>query len=285
MRIRGRLSLGGGLALALSLASGAVADIARPQNLDMLLVVLQNAVAATGEATGIRPDPKAHKLFLTWKGTALVADPHNLFMAMQRALSDAERQEMLDAYLAAFDDIIALESGALDPARLLPVLRPSSFAEHLPEARGLATEPWMAGLSIYLVEDRASSTAYVTPERLTGAGLDVAAAINAARANLEHQTPRFAPLGAKRWGLVLDGMYESSLLLDSELWRRVAEDQGPLLMVAPSRDTVVVDASGRPEAVQELADFALRTARANPYPVSESVFAWQRDHWQVVRAP
>ncbi|SOC02120.1 hypothetical protein [Rhodobacter maris] len=276
----------GGLALALMLAAGpAAADIARPQSLDALLVVLQNAVAATGDATEIRPDPSAHRLFLTWKGTQLVADPHNLFMAMQGAMTDAERQEMLDAYLAAFDDLVALEGGVLDPARLLPILRPSTFAEHLPEARKIAAVPWAAGLSIYLVEDRASSTAYVTPERLKGAGLDGASATKAALANLATHKTRFEPLGTQRWALVLDGTYESSLLLDNELWRRFAEDQGPPIMVVPNRDTVVVDTSGTPEAAADLAAFARAMQQANPYPVSDQVFRWTGQAWAVLSPP
>lgn len=283
MRIRGRLIQRGGVALALILAAGsATADIARPQSLDALLVVLQHAVEATGDATEVRPDATAHTLHLTWKGTQLVADPHNLFMAMQGAQTDAERQEMLDAYLAAFDDILRIESGALDPARLMPILRPSTFAEHAPEGRVVVSKPWMAGLSVYLVEDNPSSTAYVTPDDLQAAGLDAETAQKTASANLEHLRAQFQPLGAKRWGLVLDGYYESSLVLDTELWRRFAEDQGKLIMVVPSRDTVVVDTSGDPKAIGALADFAQRTMQANPYPVSDQVFGWTGQAWAVL---
>ncbi len=270
--------------LALALAAGAAAaDVPRPRSLDALLVVVQNAVLATGAATEVRIDQNSDTLLLTWKGTRLVADPHNLFMEMQRALTDAERQELLDTYLAAFDDLLVLESGVLDPARLLPIIRSGSFADHLPEDRAVLAEPWFAGLSIYLVEDGASSSAYVTPARLADAGLDAAQARQVALRNLAARKPGLEPLGPKRWGLVLDGIHESSLLLVSELWRRMAETHGPLVMVVPTRDRVVIDASADPAAIDDLAAFARETAQAHPYPVSTFVFAWRAGRWEVVR--
>ena len=270
--------------LALVLAAGtAAADVPRPRSLDALLVVVQNAVLATGAATEVRIDPQSDTLLLTWKGTRLVADPHNLFMEMQRALTDAERQDLLDTYLASFDDLLALESGVLEPERLMPIIRPGSFAAHRPKDRAVVAEPWFAGLSIYLVEDGASSTAYVTPARLAGAGLDAAQAHQIALRNLAARKPGLEPLGPKRWGLVLDGTYESSLLLVSELWRRMAETHGPLIMVVPTREQVVLDASGDPSAIDDLAAFARETAQANPYPVSPFVFAWRAGRWEVLR--
>ncbi|MBZ4023355.1 hypothetical protein CKO11_12890 [Rhodobacter sp. TJ_12] len=274
---------GAALLLALCLSAGAAtADVARPRDLDTLLSVLQNAVIATGDATEVQI--RDEKLHLTWKGTALIADPHNLFMEMQRATNDAERQELVDTYLAAFDDMLRLDTGILAPASLMPIIRPSNFAEHQPKTKALASEPWFAGLSIYLVEDSPSSTAYLQASRMQAAGLDFAAAKKIALENLAKRSPRFEPLGPKRWGLVLDGYYESSLLLDSELWRRMAEDQGEVIMVVPNRDLVVVDASGAPEAVAQLARFAQEVNETRPYPVSTYVFGWKGTHWEILPA-
>ncbi|SOC11024.1 uncharacterized protein YtpQ (UPF0354 family) [Rhodobacter sp. JA431] len=272
---------GAALLLALLLSAGAAtADVARPRDLETLLAVLQNAALATGDATEVQI--RDDKLYLTWKGTALIADPHNLFMEMQQAASDAERQKLVDTYFAAFDDILQLDTGVLDPASLMPIIRPSTFAEHIPDAKSVASEPWFAGLSIYLVEDSPSSTAYLRDDRMLAAGLDFETAKKQALANLSTLSPRFEPLGPKRWGLALDGYYESSLLLESELWRRMAEDQGEIIMVVPSRDAVVIDASGDPAAVQELAIFAQESGRARPYPVSEYVFGWKGTHWEIL---
>lgn len=82
--------------------------------------------------------------------------------------------------------------------------------------------------------------------------------------------------------MTLDDYYETSFLLDSELWAGLSSQIGPIAAVAPTRDVLLFgpsDSDGLVDLIVELRDDVMQTS---PYLLSDFVFVWSDTGWQVL---
>ena len=205
----------------------------------------------------------------------------------------AERERVLADYEAGYAEMF---SGAFDPAAasaasLMPIVRHRAYLEegygHLTDEAGYPAFREIAGAAGEIVE----ILAYDSPMTISVAPRDVLAengiegeagfalaAENLARfaADLEWVDDGWARMA------VLDGNYESSLLVLPELWDELEADMGgPLVAAAPARDLLVVVRADDPAAIETLrllaADFVLDNRG-----VSAQLFARRAGRWEVL---
>ena len=182
----------------------------------------------------------------------------------------------------------AEESGAA-PERLRLAVRPADvIAAYRERMGGIVSRPLVADLHALVMVDFPESARPLLASELASLGLDEAGAIERARANVVQENGPWpaeidglAPGNAV--GLAAGRYYESSRLLDAaglaELERRAG---GPVLVVAPTNDTLLLASAGDPMAPIMLAQIAAEVAERGR-PLSTTVLRVSGGVLEVVR--
>ncbi|MEN3749788.1 DUF1444 family protein [Sphingomonas sp. HF-S3] len=196
--------------------------------------------------------------------------------------------EDIDLLMAAqLDEALALDAvhGAPELRQILPVIKSAAWAETTRrqlEGSGLdttnaafVTRPFVADLIVTYVVDTESSMHFVTAELLDELGLDAAQLHETALGNLaDRLTALTIEGGDGRYAMRLDSNYDASMLLVLDRWRDRVPMDGPILVAAPSRDTVLLGAADDPDMLASLAEIARTIAAQTAYPLSDRVLRW-----------
>lgn len=269
------------LLLAL-IALPARAEIARPERLEDTLALMAEALAGADWVERVEIDAADHALSVTHQGRdeAMTAYPDNLHRNLQNAASGSERQQILDDFLASQREIATLPP--MSAKDILPVIRSKDFAAGTPlDNGGLASQAFVGDMVVFYVHDTPRSMSYVSVETRDELGLDQGALHALALANFDARGFEPAFQGEAITMLTLDGNYEASFLLMSELWETLDSQQGTIGAVALARDVVLfgdLELEGLGGALQQIAadNFANMS-----YAISPELIYWQGGAWHL----
>lgn len=274
-------------ALALSLSAlAATADTPRPDTVDDTLDLLHAAIVEAGfdEARIDRADMSIETAPGT--GGGMVIYPDNIHRALQNAGSDAERQEMLDNFIAAMLTPQTFpEDAPLPVDRILPVVRHRDIGVPPGMDTPPLSDPFVGDMVVMYVVDYPTHAAYLNAEDLDKASLSRVDMTDIAFINFDrygatvqlHSSPPFHIL-------VLDGFYEASFLLRPDFWPQLeAMLEIEMAVIAPTRDLLVIADARDPDAVAGLREIRDDALANGAYPLSESLLFWRDGGWQVGR--
>jgi len=271
------------IAIAILSSQPAIADIKRPETIHDTLVVMLDAIQSNEHIQSARIDwvDKSIVFDLALQND-LRASPDNLHRTLQGADTDRDRQQILDTFIHNFvEGIIDTQQDNNKTADILPVVRHESYGQGVDLPAQPLSLPFIADMRIFFVHDLETSLAYITSKDLEELNLTVEELRHTALENFTNWdwTPQIEGDGV--YFLSLDGTYESSFLLDTDLWEQIDEQLGEIILVAPSRDLIVfidntgVDGRGILKGVLE--EFSAKVA----YPLSDAILVWNDGQWEI----
>ena len=208
--------------------------------------------------------------------------PDNLHRILQ-SLDDPEaRRTALDDHMSAIAEAAGADAPELSSATLdlvYPVLRHRDYGAGLPQTDDLIREPFAGDLMVFYVLDSPRSVRYLNAVTAREAGITLDTLRAAAQVNLARLS------GAARietdWVSVvlLDGYYESSLLLDDALWHAIAREMPNLVMITPARDLVAFGNGSDAEVVRFLREKAVEISQEAGGQMSEALYRWSEIGW------
>lgn len=278
------------LICVLCLNGPALADIERPATLnDTLSLLLERLKPASPEA---RLNPADRNITLDRAGATIV-NPDNIHAVLQSSRDGAEREAALENFVDAMTD--AMNEPARDPAdlpldRVFPVLRHASFAQSTgdggvaPSAgNGLYYEPYIGDMILVYAIDYPDRVAYVTRANLRDADVYPSQMNDAAWRNFAAKRAALEFQGnGTTFMAVIDGFYESTLVLDSELWASVAQQMNDdIVMIVPARDLIIVAPASNTAEVAFLSTMRTDVINTGTHQLSELMYIWQGGRWDV----
>ena len=223
--------------------------------------------------------------------------PHeSLRVNLDRIWSHRQREpDACEASLAGYvrqvtrtlRDRAAQASAPADAGQLLPVLRPTGYAQMVHERTGVAGVPFGAELVALVMLDSPTTAQPVDTDLLARLGLSSEEARTAASSQLRRRFEGFGsaiqppPEGALGRVEPAD-YYTSSLLLLEDDWARVAERFGRLLVSVPDPSTLLYVDGDSQEAAMALLMITRSMYEAAERPLSAEVFAWTDEGWRAL---
>ena len=259
------------------LSTPTLADIQRPKSLTDTLILLREAHAAQPGITEVWIDWQDQSVLFQREGDSEPSRtyPDNLHLLLQQAESGAERQAILNRFMRATDATPEVMAESI-----LPVLRWQGYGEGLPEGPDVISRSFAGEIAVFYVQD--------LPERVDqDTLLDVAGDAGALHAlaldNLRrYSAGRIELLPGDLLNMVLlDGMYESSLLLDDRFWNAAQAAMGRIVAAVPARDVLLFTDAEVPDGVPALIDAITRNRETFAYPISETLLEWTGAGWRV----
>lgn len=263
-------------------ATAANADIPKPDNLmDTLGLMLERLQPAFPDAQINRRD---RNISLDAEQENIV-NPDNIHAVLRSIDDGAEREQALNDFLSTIAASMTAEP--LDPEnlpldRILPVVRHESFAQGT-AAADLYSEPFVGDMILIYAIDYPDRVAYVTNPNLSGAGLSGAELASIADSNFEAKLDvlRFDSNGIS-FMAVIDGFYESSLVLDTTFWADTSAQFGDdIVMIVPNRDLLVFVPASEADEVAFLNGLRQNALANGTHQLSELMYIWQGGAWQV----
>lgn len=275
---------------ALWLGLPAFADIERPTTLnDTLGLLLERLLPEFPDAVLNSVD---RNITLDKDGDTTI-NPDNIHAVLQTTPDGAEREAALENFVAAMTDAMnepARDTSQLPLGRIYPVLRHASFADGAADGGnaalrdgGLYFERYAGDMILVYAIDYPDRVAYLTRQDLRDADVYPAQMTEAAFANLAEKTDiaRFEGNGVS-FMVVVDGFYESSMVLNDAMWASVSERlDDEIVMIVPSRDVLVI-APRRETAEVDFLDSVRQDVLTNgTHQLSDLMYVWRDGRWQV----
>lgn len=265
------------LTLLALLAAPAFADTPRPDTIDDTLRLLRDAIAAAPGISDARIDHADRSVRYTDSdGEEGRAFPDNLHILLQQAETEDERAAILSrhAALAPLPD--------LDMATILPVLRPADFGAGVEDGPDLITRAFHPEITVFYVQDLPTRIAYPERETLMGVVDSTDALHDLALENLRRLSADKLTIegGPYLYLVTLDGSYESSLLLDDQLWTSLGGQIGRITAMVPARDILLIADADVPRAVTEMQALVARNIDGLSHRISDRVLEWTGTGWR-----
>ena len=274
-------------AFALLVITGmaALADTPRPKTPMDTLRLLQAAALSAGIADKATIDRGRQALILRRGAEEFVSYPDNLHILLRSAGSEAERTAILNEFVAAMKESLPLADTPPQLSRIMPVIRHRDYAKVANGADRTVSLPFAGELRIFLVEDLPQSTPFLIETDLkllktTETALLAQAQKNFARLARKAQTEGAADDFRLR---ILDGNYESSLLLDAAFWNKQLRDHGAVYAAIPARDLLIFYAGKDPNKPREMARMVKGLISRLHHPISTQVMRWDGKRWTPLR--
>ncbi len=255
----------------------------RPETTAEVLAAMQAEIARSGRIDEVVNQGGALEIFVAGESRGIL-NPDNLFYEMRKANSNAERGDMVARHIRVMldnllsDDERKLSAATLD--RVMPVLRYRGYATGV-EGVTLLERDFSPGLVIHYVIDSPESVSMISVDDLTASGLDQSALMEAAATNLAARRDNLGIGGEGLFYLELDGYYESSFVLDADLWQQIEAQIGPVLMALPSRDVVIFGPAEIDDVRAALVDLARQISDENGGITSAELFRFSGDGWEL----
>ncbi len=263
----------------------ALADIPRPETLKVTLLLMRDAYLDDERIESVEIDAADNSLVLVAPPNKDIRSyPDNLHQSLQSAQTDQERQEIFDRFME--NTITALTAPPPDSKTttdIFPIIRHESYG------KGIGVElpkqpfslPFVADLRIFFVHDEETSIAYVANEDIGERGLAPDELKEIAFSNFEQKDWNLQIEGDGIYFLTLDGTYEASFLLNSELWKSVDSKLGKIVLIAPTRDLIIFTDRSDIKNVELLMRILDEYSTQAAYPLTNAVLVWETDHWVV----
>lgn len=261
-------------------ATVSFADVPRPETLDDTLNIMADAYRDTGLFESVTVDAQDQSVSLTREGdSAYTSYPDNLHLILQGAESDAERQGLLDDFIAAMVEQATRSSEEVPDASLIvPLVRVQDFAAEAGDM-GPVSDPFVGDMRIFYAFDYPSSFAYVTQESLDDLGLDPADLAAVAQENFDARGWAPELQGDGIWMLTFDGNFEATFLLNDAMWRGFDEQLGTILMMALARDLILFTDADIEGAEAEMHRIADENFDQLSYQLSKRLYQWTDAGW------
>lgn len=173
----------------------------------------------------------------------------------------------------------AMSLAAVDPSRIVPVVRERAFVEAMGEAAPV-WEPLGGSLVVAYVEDLESGMRYLAEGDLAAAGVDRGSLRLLACGNLRRLLPAAIEIHDldRAFMVTAGGSYESSLLLLDELWNPERFPvAGDFVVAVPTRDLLLVTGSGERRGLAKVRRSAGIASRRGDHPISKQLFVRRGD--------
>lgn len=278
------------LLCALCLSGPVLSDIDRPDTVEDTLSLLLDRLEPT--FPDARVNAADRNIVLDAQGEQIV-NPDNIHAVLQTTQGGAEREEALDFFVATMTSALLeppRDTATLPLDQVFPVLRHRSFARTTGDGgvtlsgdNALYFEPYLGDMILVYAIDYPDRVAYVTRADLSDAGVEVDAMKAAAWDNFgEKRTiARFEGNGVSFMAIV-DGFYESSMMLDDELWNSVsARWNDDIVMIVPARDLLIVAPLGETAEVAFLDQIKVDVLATGTHQLSDLTYLWRDGRWQV----
>ena len=264
------------------LSAGAIwADVPRPDNLVDTLRILQEYYSSTESVESVVIDAQDLSLMVVLSdGTEMRTYPDNIHRQLQSTQTSAEREAMLSHFVRTLARSSVSSDHHAVASNILPIIRGELIVDvgndNLP-----VRENWLGDLHIYYVVDFPDHVEYVTPLTLEELGLEPESLAELAAENLV--TRDWSPYleGSGPWMVLLDGYYESSLMLDTRIWESLDVQMGEIIAIALSRDVLVIHDSTIPGAVGLMRSLSEENFDNLSYQVSPEMWVWRQGGWQL----
>lgn len=263
-------------ALALCLLSLPVwADIPRPTSVEQTLALMLERLTPDFPDAAINWSDR--NIALDAEGT-LILNPDNIHAVLQTIDDGAAREAELEGFLATvtasidddpFDDGLPLD-------RVFPVVRHQSLAT-FEGSEDLFVERAIGDLIVTYVIDYPDRVAYLTRTAMADAGVTEQVLATEATRNMALKQSHTEFRGGNGiYMAVIDGFYESSLLLDEALWADLAAQLGDDLIIAvPNRDILLLTTASDTAAVTFLDEIRAESLATGSHPLSEFSYFWR----------
>ncbi|MDB4213703.1 DUF1444 family protein [Octadecabacter sp.] len=267
-----------------------MADIARPATLNDTLVLLLDRLLPEFPDAALNPVDR--NITLDKDGDTIV-NPDNIHAVLQSTPNGAEREAMLENFVTAMTDAMsepARDTSQLPLGQIYPVLRHASFADGTGGVGnaalrdgGLYFEPYVGDMILMYAIDYPDRVAYLTRQDLRDADVYPAQMTEAAFANLVTKTSiaRFEGNGVS-FMIVIDGFYESSMMLNDEMWASVSDQlDDEIVLIVPSRDVLMIAPRQETAEVDFLDSVRQEVLTNGTHQLSDLTYVWRDGRWQV----
>ncbi|MDU8926124.1 DUF1444 family protein [Alisedimentitalea sp. MJ-SS2] len=211
--------------------------------------------------------------------------PDNLHLHLQAAESDDERKALLDEFVNAMAEALEQANRPPDIRRIYPVIRHRDYIKIKKGQTGPVSVPFAGNMRIFLVEDLPASTPFVIEDDVKSLKTSTPALVSRAKKNFARLTrdardERIANGLAIR---VLDGNYESSLLLDTKFWNRKLRKHGGVIAAIPARDLLIYYAGTDPQMPATLKRIVNDLIGGLDHAISTDILRWNGKSWTAIR--
>ncbi len=262
-------------------------DIPRPQTLKDTLLLMRDAFLKDKRIVSVEVNNDDNSLTLNAPpNNDIRAYPNNLHQSLQFARTDRERQEIFDNFMAStITALTTAQPNIITTSDIFPIIR------HEDLGKGIGVEkstqpfslPFIADLRIFFVHDQETSLAYVANEDIGENGLTPDKLKEIAFTNFEQKDWDLQVMGDGIYFLTLDGTYEASFLLNTELWKAIDSKLDEIVLIAPARDLVVFTDKSDTRNIKLLMQLLDKYYTQSPYPLTDAVLVWKTDHWETVQ--
>lgn len=210
-------------------------------------------------------------------GSTFTNYPDNLNRLLDKADNAAERT----AIIAAYVNMLMTPGAAtapVNPDRLMPVIRPAGYGRDVVDTPPLS-QPFVAGMSIFIVEEQQASARFITENLADEAALSFETLLNVSLDNMKARGLRPQINGDGIYVLSIDGYYEASYLLATPLWQQLDTELGTIVAAAPARDVIVFTDATIPGAVDDMTRMIAAVQPGMAHPLSNVLLQWSDDRW------
>ncbi|MGB3148407.1 MAG: DUF1444 family protein [Paracoccaceae bacterium] len=260
----------------------AVADVPRPESYDDTLALMRDAYLSHEEIESAVINAEDQSLTIKLKsGTELRAYPDNLHQLLQAEPSAAERERVLEEFVAPALSKFAgsAEKADRDRSSILPVIRPTAMMKELPDASELATLPFAADLSVFFVFDSPDEMSFVLQSEVKELSGDQDDLLRLAQQNFSALDVKPVVDGEGPYFVTLDGNYEATVLLDTAFWKTQEEALGEVIVAPLARDLVLFADRSIPGQEDIMRDLIAKYIDQVAYPLTDRLLLWNDGGW------
>ena len=268
------------------LAISAMAQgIAAPKNYEDTLRLMYDFIATQpGVDHAEFTDDQGLEVFLP-DGASAVLYPDNLTSYLQAAESDLARQDVFEGHMqSVLGSLANIDAGPVpfELSQIMPVLRYEGYPSNAGPGLVFLSDEFPGDLTIYYVIDYPDRVEFLNTETLGNSGFTEdqvrSAAIDNLRGAKDNLQAEVNPDMGVSW-LTLDGYYESSFALDTEIWSTIAPDFKQLIMIVPNRDYMVFADGSNPAARDVISQLA-KDVNAQFYgAMTAEIYRWSGKNW------
>lgn len=267
------------------------ADVKKPSTQMDTLIIMKNYVEGLEEDYYVKINVNENNLTIaleTNKDHASTLYPYNLHQKLLQAENDSQREEILINHMGVLEATFNAYDKNLTKADLvnvMPVLRHKDYSAYIAAQGG---SPLLVGRSIGDLEvlyalDSPQSVAILTEADIQKNNIPLSLLQQHAMQNLASLSVNIQDMGGNVYLLELDDFYESSFMLDTELWASLYQKYGELYLIAPNRNQIVFTPNSNEGQIDLLIGYRDKSLKEAPYPLSDYSYVWNGSSWKVVK--
>ncbi len=278
------------LIFSLSISTG-FADVKKPSTQMDTLIIMKTYVEGLEEDYYVKINVNENSLTVALesdKDHVSTLHPYNLHQKLLQAENDSQREKILIKHMGVLKATLNAYGKNLtkaDLANIMPILRHKEYSAYIAAEGG---SPLLIGRSIGDLEvlyalDSPQSVSILTEEDIQKNNIPFSLLQQRAMQNLASLSVNIQDMGGNVYMLELDDFYESSFMLNAELWTTLYQKYGELYLIAPNRNQVVFTPNSNEGQIDLLIGYRDKSLKEAPYPLSDYSYVWNGSSWKVVK--